>query len=264
MAVTNLPAPVDEAVIPRPPEDDPESDDKRMTIQEHLEELRNRLIISCIAVVVGMVPGAIFATDIWKLMIRLIETEDGQPKYPVFTGAVVEGFMTWLWIAIYVGLALATPVIVYQVSAFVAPALTRQEKRFLITVLPAVLFFFLAGVVFSYFLVLPNALNFLAGFGTYHLPGTTSMIRLENFIDFVLTLLFWVGLSFETPVVVVALKRIGILNDQRIKSVRKYFIVIAFVVAAFITPTPDPLNQIIIAVPIIILYEIGVLLAKVV
>lgn len=246
----------------RPPDpDDPESDDKRMTIQEHLEELRNRLIICVVAVAIGMIPGVFLATPIWGLIFRLLETAGGAR---IITGQVTQGFMVWLYIALYVGLALATPVVFYQIAAFIAPALTRQEKRFIIMSLPGVFACFLCGVVFAYFIVVPNALNFLVYFGPGHLPGVDAFIELEDFIGFTMSLIFWVGLSFETPVAIVALSKVGILTPERIKLYRKYFIVFAFVAAAFLTPTPDPLNQIIVAVPIIILYEIGALIARLV
>lgn len=244
---------------PPPPDDDPEADDKRMTIQEHLEEFRTRLIISVAAVLIGMIPGVLLSSQIFEILRALLH-----PPYRLVIGEVTEGFMVWLYIGLYVGLALAMPVIVYQISMFVGPALTKDEKKFILWTLPPVFGFFVLGVLFAYFLVVPNALNFLVGFGEHHLPGTEALIRVGDFLSFTLGLMFWVGVSFETPVIVVALKKVGLLNDQRIKMVRRYFIVIAFVVAAFITPTPDPINQIIVAVPIIILYEIGALVAKVV
>ena len=112
-------------------------------------------------------------------------------QYKIITIAPTEAFMTWLWIAIWTGMGIATPGIVYQIAMFVAPALTRQEKRFILLSLPAVLACFVCGVVFAYFLVIPNALNFLVGFGPNHVGDIEPLIHLQEYIDFVLLLPLW-------------------------------------------------------------------------
>jgi sec-independent protein translocase protein TatC len=244
-----------------PAADDPEHDDHKMTIQEHLEELRDRLIKSVVALVVCTIPGLFLAQPIWNNVLRPLLA----PEYPLVFDTVMGAFMTWLYIGLTVGFGLSTPIVFYQLASFIAPALTRQEKRFILMSLPAVFICFVGGVAFAYFVVLPSAVTFMVGWAKHiGLEGIAELIKVENFVEFVLQIGLWTGVAFETPVIVVTLKKIGILNEARIKAVRRYFIVIAFVIAAFITPTPDALTQIMIAVPIILLYELGALISKVV
>ncbi len=170
------------------------------------------------------------------------------------------GFLgPYMKVALVVGLILAMPVIVYQVIMFVAPGLTRQERRYLFVLLPWIMLSFLVGLAFAYFIFLPPALQFLFSFGS---TIAKPQIRVGSYVDFVSSLLFWIGVVFEMPLVIFFLAKIGVVTPQALARWRKPAWVIAFVVAAVITPTFDPVNQTIVAVPVILLYEVGILLAR--
>jgi len=171
-----------------------------------------------------------------------------------------EMFFTYFWVALLAGVALSLPVLLYQIVAFIAPGLKPGEKRALYFLLPATLVFFVIGVLFAYFFMLPFALRYLLTFGG---SMVQAMPSIGEYIAFVTTLLFWVGMAFETPLIVLILARLGIVNVKKLTSFRRYAYLLAFVIAAVITPTPDPVNQVMVAVPIILLYEIGIILARI-
>lgn len=219
----------------------------------HLEELRQRLIKSLVAVAVTTVFSFLFAGQIFSLLksraegVELIYTE------------VPEMLGTYFKVAFISGVVLAMPVIVYQVVMFVAPALTRKEKQYLYLLLPGVLLSFAAGGAFAFFIVIPPALKFLLTFG---IEIARPQIKVGNYVSVVTNLVFYIGLAFETPLIIFFLAKIRVISPKLLTRYRKYAVVGAFILAAVITPTPDPLNQTLVALPIIILYEVGVWLAK--
>ena len=142
---------------------------------------------------------------------------------------------------------------------FVAPGLTSRERRYLLAFLPGAMIAFGAGVAFAYFVMTPPALHFLLTFGD---DVATPMIRVSNIVNLMVRLLFWMGLAFETPLVIYLLAQLGIVNARMLARFRRYWVVVAFIMAAIITPTFDPVNQALVAVPLLALYELGVLLAK--
>jgi sec-independent protein translocase protein TatC len=234
---------------------DNEDDEKRMTIIEHLEELRHRLMVSAIALLVGALAGFVFLAD-W--VIRVLKDKAGD--VPFIAIEVTETLGVWMKIALYAGAAIAMPVIVYEAIMFVAPALTKQEKKYFFWLLPGVIISFVIGVVFGYFVLLPPALNFLL-----HFKGEFVQIqpRLGNYVSTVTKLLFWIGVVFETPVIIFFLAKMHIVNAKMLSRFRKYAFVASFILGAIITPTFDPVNQTLVALPLIILYEIGILLARI-
>ena len=166
----------------------------------------------------------------------------------------------YLKVTLYAAVAIAFPFITYQTVMFIRPALTRGEKAYLYTLLPSIFILFIGGVLFAYFVLLPPALNFLLTFGG---DIAQPMIKVENYISVLVRLLFWIGMVFEIPLVMFFFSKIGILNTERLKKFRPWAYVLAFVLGGIITPTFDPVNQSLVAVPIIILYEFGTLLAKI-
>lgn len=228
---------------------------KSLTLREHLEELRRRLIISAIAVVITTAVSIIFAKRIYDFF------ESRAPDTVVFIftepGELVGVYMK---LCLYSGLVLALPVLIYQIVKFVHPALTDTERRYLYILMPGVLLFFLGGAAFGYFLFLPPALRFLLEFP--FLEGPEPYITIGKYISVVTKLLFAMGLIFELPIVMYFLARIGVVTPQGLSRYRRFAIVGAFVAAAIITPTFDPINQTIVAIPIIILYEIGILFSR--
>jgi sec-independent protein translocase protein TatC len=237
--------------------------DREMSLLEHLEELRGRLVASVIAVVVGVlvaivpIPG--LNNSITWIAVDGLTEQGKQAGVNFITIRPGEGFFTYLSVALVVGAGLAMPVIIYQILAFVAPALYPNEKRYLYMAVPGVFFSFMCGVAFCYFLTLPFATRFLAGFASQTFTPTWSA---EHYIDFVATFLFWVGVMFELPIIMFFLSKMGVVSAKRLASYRKYAFVLAFVIGAAITPTPDPINQTIMSLPIYFLFELGVILAR--
>lgn len=227
--------------------------DKQMTIVEHLEELRDRLIKSAIALTVTTLLSFAFAKQFLQILIAPMGPTP--PVSPSPTATIV----IFTKVALISGVALAMPVIVYQAIRFVAPGLTPQEKRYLYAILPGATVSFVAGVAFAYFVMLPTAIPFLKGF-------LSDIIQpnwfIDRYISFITSLLFWVGLSFETPLLMFFLAKLGIIRPATLSRYRKYAILIIAIIAAVITPTPDPFNMILVMMPLILLYEIGILLAK--
>jgi sec-independent protein translocase protein TatC len=234
--------------------------DREMTLIEHLEELRSRLTKSALAVVAGVLlaivpfPGLGSITD---LIIGMLAAHAPAGKMVALGPA--EALFTYLEVAMIIGVALSMPVIVYQVLSFVSPALYATEKRYLYIAVPGVTLSFATGVAFCYFLMLPFAIAFLGGFKTDIFEPLWSS---ERYLDFVTTFMFWVGLTFELPIVMYFLTKLGVVSAKRLASFRKYAFVLAFVIGAIITPTPDPINQTIVSLPIYLLFELGVLLAR--
>nr|MCS5661419.1 twin-arginine translocase subunit TatC [Dehalococcoidia bacterium] len=150
--------------------------------------------------------------------------------------------------------------LLWQMVMFVAPGLNPTEKRYLYSLMPITILVFLAGSAFGYFMLFPPAVKFLLTFGS---NVATPMIRIGNYVNLMLSLLFWMGIVFELPIILFFLSRIGVVSPEFLARNRRWAIVIAFVLGAIITPTLDPINQAFVAGPIIVLYEVGVLLSKV-
>ena len=161
--------------------------------------------------------------------------------------------------SLVVGIAVSMPFVLYQMAMFVAPGLTPTERRYLYALLPISVLMFFAGAAFGYRVLFPPMLNFLLTFGS---DVATPMIRIGNYVNTMVTLLFWMGVVFEIPLVSFFLSKIGVVTPEFLAKQRRYAIVAAFVLGAIITPTFDPLNQTFVALPIIVLYEAGIWLAK--
>ena len=154
---------------------------------------------------------------------------------------------------------MALPVTIYQIIMFIAPGLTRRERRLLFAFLPLVLLAFVSGMAFAYFVLTPPALHFLLNFGE---DVVTPLIRVSNIVNLMVRLLFWMGVAFETPLIMYLLAQLGIVSSQRLSRFRRVWVVIAFILGALITPTFDPINQTLVALPLLALYEFGILLAR--
>ncbi len=156
------------------------------------------------------------------------------------------------------GVVLAMPVIVYQFIRFIVPGLTRDERRYLWIIVPSASLLFLVGVAFAYFVMLRAAVPFLIGF--LNIP---TVPRPRSYFGFVARLMFWIGASFETPLILAFLARLGVITPQSLRKNRKYAVVFIAVIAAAITPTVDPMNMMLVMLPLFLLYELGVLLSRV-
>ena len=231
---------------------------RELSITEHLRELRRRVLICVAAILVGSMVSFAFYRQIIEFLSRpAYDLEAGASLELVFI-EVTELLTTAVKVSFVAGFVLALPVILYQVVMFVAPGLTGRERRYLYLFMPAALVAFAAGVAFAYYVLTPPALKFLLGFSDVATP----LIRISNFVNLMVRLLFWMGVAFETPLIMYMLAQLGIVSAQRLARFRRYWVVIAFILAAIITPTFDPVNQALVAGPLLVLYEIGVLLAK--
>ena len=224
----------------------------------HLEELRKRLITSCWAILIGFLIAYGFSKEIFDiLMLPLVGVMPEQSSM-IFTG-LTEGFFTYLKVAFLVGLIISSPVIFYQGWAFVSPGLYSHEKKH---VLPFTIFsalFFLGGASFGYFMVFPFAFEFFMSFNTAEIRALPSM---REFLTFSTKLLIAFGMAFELPIVIIFLAKLGIVNVTMLTKNRKYVLVGAFIVAAILTP-PDVVTQTMMAFPLMLLYELGILGARV-
>lgn len=231
---------------------------RELTLIEHLTELRRRVFFSLIALLVGAVVAFYFWTDIVEILKRPAqEINDGEGVILIAT-QVTELLSTSVKVSLVGGFILALPVILYQVVRFVAPGLTPPERRYLFLFMPGALLAFCGGLLFAYYVLTPRALPFLLTFG----DGVADpLIRISNLVDVMLRLLFWMGLAFETPVIMYLLGQLGIVSARMFSRFRKYWVVIAFTLGAIITPTFDPLNQTLVAAPLLALYEVGIFLA---
>jgi sec-independent protein translocase protein TatC len=228
------------------------------TLMSHLLELRNRLMKAMLGVLLLFVPCAIYANELFTLIAQPLI--DKLPKgTSLIATSVVSPFMTPFKVAFYVSLFMAMPVVLYQIWAFVAPGLYRREKHFAVPLLISSVFLFYAGAVFAYFAVFPVMFSFLVGTAP---AGVSYMPDMASYLDFVITLFFAFGVAFEMPVAVVLLVLTGLVKVDTLGKNRGYVIIGIFVVAAFLTP-PDAISQTIMAVPMYLLYEGGLAMARV-
>jgi sec-independent protein translocase protein TatC len=225
------------------------------TIWAHLNELRRRLVICLVAIAVGIIISFVFADQLFKILVW-----PAKGINLIFID-VTEMLGTYMQVCLVAAIIVAMPVLVYQLIAFVAPALTAREKKYVWIVLPFIFLMFIAGVAFSYFVLLPPAMQFLISFGA---DIATPQIRIGNYVSLIGRLLLATGLIFETPVVTTFLARMGIISSKWMGQQRKWAIIIAFILGAIITPTLDPVNQTLVALPLIVLYEMSIWLAKLV
>ena len=219
-----------------------------------MDELRKRLMWSAITVAVGTGVSFVFAEQIIDVLKSVSSNVELQAIEPT------EMLGTYFKLSFICGTALALPVIIYEGVMFLRPALTKMERRYLYSLLPVSLIAFASGVVFAYFILLPPAVNFLFDFGS---GVATVEWRISNYITMITRMLFAIGLCFELPIVIYFLTRIGILSVEKLSRFRRWAIVLAFLVAAAITPTFDPINQTLVAAPLIVLYEVGIILARI-
>ena len=229
--------------------------EKKSTFLGHLTELRQRLIKGVIAVIITTIISFIFFKPIFYFLIL-----PAGNIYLIYV-EMTEMIGTIMKVCLISGFILAMPYLVYQFLMFVSPALNRKEKKHVYFILPWIALMFIGGVVFGYFILIPPATRFLITFGS---DIATPQIKIGNYISLVSRLLLAIGLVFEMPVVTTFLARIGVITPRWLSSKRKLAFIFAFILGALITPTFDPINQSLVAVPLIILFEISILLAKLV
>jgi sec-independent protein translocase protein TatC len=229
------------------------------TIMEHLVELRNRVFKSAIAVILCVIIGVVFHSYIFEILLEPARREDvlGEDWKPAFF-ALTDGVFSIFKVGMYTGLLAASPVVIYQMMAFIIPGLTPKEQRFVLIGMFGGVFFLIAGALFAYFIILPISIKFLID---YPAELTEPVIGVKQYIDFVSRMIMMVALSFELPMIIAILARLGIVNARQLISFWRYALVLIFVVAAIVTPTPDPVTQSVVAGPLILLYGLGIFFA---
>jgi sec-independent protein translocase protein TatC len=235
-------------------------DGGQMTFFEHLVELRKRLINSLIAIGIGAFVGVYIAKYVIRFVTQPMNAAlkaSNLPQHLIYTHPA-GGFNLLITLGIYIGVVLASPVVLYQIWLFVAPALYKHERGAISGFLFSTVFLFLAGIAFGYFVTLPYMLKFLVSFTVVSLPGIEPMITVTEYFDLTLMVLLGFGLVFELPVLIFFLSIFGIVTPQFLWKNIRYAILVIAIVAAIITPTPDAMTMLIFMAPMIGLYFVGI------
>jgi sec-independent protein translocase protein TatC len=228
------------------------------TFMSHLVELRDRIIRAGVSVIVVFISLVYWAPNIFRLLARpLMQNlpKDGKMIVTDVTGS----FFVPMKVTMMVALVIALPIVLYQLWAFVAPGLYQHEKKLVMPLVGSSYALFLCGMAFAYFVVFPTIFRVMAH---YNAPlGAEMTTDIDNYLSFVLTMFLAFGVTFEVPIVVVILVRMGFVTIAKLKQIRPYVVVGAFVISAVVTP-PDVFSQLILAVPLVLLYEVGILAAR--
>ena len=228
-----------------------------MPLTEHLRELRTRLIRSIIAFLIAAGGSFYFARYVFEFLKEPVIKS--YPDVELITLSPTEPLFILIKISLTVGLIIASPVILFEIWRFVEPALYPQEKKLFIPLLFSSVLLFVMGGVFAYAVVLPMALKFLLGLGFSQLAATP-YLSVNLYVSFVLKMLIAFGIAFEMPIFLYMLQRAGVVSQQQLKKFRRYFIVVAFLVGALIAP--DVATQVLMAIPLLVLYEVSILLGR--
>jgi sec-independent protein translocase protein TatC len=227
----------------------------KMPFMEHLGELRVRIMRA----LYGLLAGTVIALPFSERIVDWLARPITRLGYELVFTAPAEAFWVQMKVGLIAGVFIAAPVILWQVWAFIAPGLHHHEKKYAVPFVLIGSLMFILGGAFSLFVVTPYALNFLL---SYSRPGLKPMITIQNHIDFLLKFTLAFGAVFELPLALTLLARMGVVTAKMLAKNRKYAILGAFIAAAILTPTPDAFNQALMAGPLIILYEVGIICAR--
>jgi sec-independent protein translocase protein TatC len=242
-------------------------DDRQMPLLDHLVELRNRLMYSCGAILIGFLICYFFAEHIYAFLVQpLADVYQGQTgRRMIYTG-LAEAFFTYVKVAFWAGAFLTFPIVAVQLWMFIAPGLYRTEKQAFLPFLVATPFLFFLGGAMAYYVIFPLAWRFFLSFETPGGDGTLPIeleARVAEYLSLVMKLIFAFGLSFQLPVALTLMGRVGLITSQQLATNRRYAIVAVFVVAAVLTP-PDVISQVGLAIPILLLYELSIIAVRMV
>tara|TARA_Y100000385_G_scaffold282577_1_gene337246 strand:- start:2647 stop:3402 length:756 start_codon:yes stop_codon:yes gene_type:complete len=246
---------------------DNELDNNKAPLLEHLAELRKRLLVCCVGIIIAFFGFYFVSADIYNFLVHpLAAATEGQVgRRMIFTG-LHEAFLTQVKVAFFASICFSFPVLSVQIWRFIAPGLYSKEKQAFLPFILATPLFFILGASFVYYMVIPLAWDFFLSFEQSAGNGILPMQlepKVDEYLSLIMRLIIAFGICFELPVLIVLLTKVGLTNSKSLKNKRKYAVLIAFVVAAVITP-PDVISQILLAVPIIVLYEISIWCSKII
>jgi sec-independent protein translocase protein TatC len=235
--------------------------EERLTLFEHLDELRKRLFWCIIAVTVGVLVAALFNSFMFDVLLHPLRQIPNLPESAtkITTFSPAEPFMVSLKIWVVGGLILAAPILIWQLWAFLAPAFTAGEKRYFYPVIFASTALFFAGCALAYFLILPKGLGWLLGFSAGYF---NVQLRASDYFTFMALFVLVFGLVFELPVIIVLLAKVGVVDDKFLRKNRRWAMLVLAVASAVITPSQDAFSMLAMFVPLVLLYEVSVVLAR--
>ncbi|MBN1664110.1 MAG: twin-arginine translocase subunit TatC [Deltaproteobacteria bacterium] len=232
--------------------------DEKMPVTSHLEELRKRLIRMLVAVGLGFIACYILKDQLFRIITKPLFDVLPQKSYMIFTG-LTEAFFIYMMIAFFASLIITSPYLLYQIWKFVSPGLYRSEKKYVAPFVIISTVLFAGGILFGYFIALPPAFRFFVEFTT---DALRPMISFREYLSLSLKFLLAFGLSFELPVFIFFATKVGLVNAKQLSRQRRYAVLIIFIAAAVLTPSPDAFSQILMAVPLYILYELSIFVSK--
>ena len=237
--------------------DDEESGDVEMSFLDHIEELRWRIIYSLIGIVVFTIIAWVFINP----LVEVVLLKPARDAHASLQNLRPFGqLFLYFQVAIIVGIVASVPNIFYQLWKFIAPALKRNERKYILRIVIFSTFCFLAGIAFAYFVMLPMAMKFAAQFGTVEIKNE---FAIDEYMSIIISVMLAAGVVFELPMVSFFLSKLGILTPKFMRKYRRHAIVIILVLAAILTPGTDPVSQVILAVPLVLLYEISIFISKI-
>ncbi|PKN51649.1 MAG: twin-arginine translocase subunit TatC [Deltaproteobacteria bacterium HGW-Deltaproteobacteria-13] len=235
-----------------------ESEDRKMSLTEHLIELRKSLTNSLIAVGIGFGVCYYYKDFIFSIVTRPLTQALPKNSYLIYTG-LTEAFFTYMKVAFFASLIITSPFILYQIWKFIAPGLLPREKKYVVPFVISSSVLFISGVLFGYFVALPPAFEFFVSFNNQYLQA---MLSFKDYLSLFVTFLLGFGISFELPIFIFFLTKLGIVNAAMLSKQRRYAILIIFIVAAILTPSPDALSQVLMAIPLMFLYEVSIFVSR--
>lgn len=239
-------------------ENTPATEDNKMSMTEHLVELRKRISRSLIALGVGFGVCYYFKDFVFYIITRPLVNVLEKNSRLIYTG-LTEAFFTYMKIAFFASLIITSPFILYQIWKFISPGLLLKEKKYVVPFVVSSSLLFIGGVSFGYFIVLPPAFKFFVSFNNEYLQA---LLSFKDYLSLFVTFLLGFGLSFQLPIFIFFMTKLGIVNPEILSKQRRYAILIIFIIAAILTPSPDALSQILMAIPLMFLYEISIFVSK--
>lgn len=239
-------------------EDTEDIENEKMSLTDHLIELRKRLTRALIALGIGFFICYYFKTWIFDVVTKPLTEALPKNSYLIYTG-LTEAFFVYMKLSFFASLIITSPFILYQIWKFISPGLLPKEKQYVVPFVVSSSILFIGGILFGYFIALPPAFNFFVSFNNKYLQA---MISFGAYLSLFVTFLLGFGLSFEMPVFIFFLTKLGIVNSKMLSKQRRYAILVIFILAAILTPSPDALSQILMALPLLFLYEVSIFVAK--